>query len=85
MSEWRSIKSFRGKTSEFGGPYVDLWLQIYASPRSFGMSDAFRVVECWRKDGKWFHLQDGKAEELYGDYVTHWMPTPKAPRSRRRL
>jgi len=81
MSRWRPIKSFRGPTSRFGRK-VDLWLSIYASPRSMGMADDFRVVDCWRKDGKWFHEFKGEETELFTDYVTHWLPIPRPPSRR---
>lgn len=74
---WRPIASFDRPDRE----EVDLWMHIYASPRSFGMADSFRVIEAWRRDGKWFHRHDGKEAELYADYVTHWMPMPQSPDS----
>lgn len=75
---WRPIKTYRG--NEFRR--VDLWVRIYQSPRSFGMSDAFRVTDAWRQDSKWFHSHEGHKTELNADYVTHWMPLPRPPRKR---
>lgn len=76
MSEWRPIKTFRRPDYR----EVDLWLSVHASPRSFGMGDAWRVVDCYRKGGKWFHRVDGKEMEIVADYITHWMPQPNPPR-----
>lgn len=76
-SAWRLIKTFRGADSE----RVDLWLSVPASPRSFGMADAWRVVECYRRDGKWYHIANSVEAELYSPYITHWMPIPKEPRT----
>jgi len=77
-SPWKPIKSFNGPDFK----EVDIWMQVYASPRSFGISDSFRVVEAYRKDGKWFHLHKGKEMELYADYITHWMPIPEPPKEK---
>lgn len=76
MNNWISIR----KRVPEPGRRVDIWMEIYASPRSFGMGDSFRVIEAWRENGKWFHRHEGKVKELYNDYVTHWMPMPKAPK-----
>lgn len=77
---WRPIKTFRGETSKIvESKQVDLWLQISASPRSMGLSDAFRVVDCWKSDGKWFYRHEGKEKELASDYITHWMRVPQPP------
>jgi hypothetical protein len=77
---WRPIKSFRRETSQFNeAKQVDLWMQVHASPMSMGMSDAFRVTNCWRDKGEWFHYHEGKVKELARHYVTHWMPVPSAP------
>lgn len=80
MSEWKPIKTFRGPDHR----KVDIWLSVHASPRSFGMADAWRVIECWRKDGKWFHYHEGKEAEIVAEYITHWMPEPKPPKQLRR-
>lgn len=73
--EWKKIKTFRGPDRR----EVDLWLRIYPSPRSMGWSDAFRVPNAWRKDGRWFHNYQGREKELEKDYITHWMPLPSPP------
>ena len=54
---WRPIEEFDGNE----GDLFDLWFDVWASPRSMGMADAWRATNCWRKDGKWFD-KDG---ELY--------------------
>jgi hypothetical protein len=78
-SPWKPIRSFRGPDYR----QVDLWLTVFASPLSFGWADAFRVVECWREDGKWMHIDVGEKKELNALYITHWMPMPKPPRGSR--
>lgn len=74
-SSWKPIESF----DEPDRQSVDLWMYIYASPRSMGMSDAFRVMDAFREDGKWFHWDGGKKKELHGEYVKFWMPIPEPP------
>jgi hypothetical protein len=69
---WKSIKKF----DRPDGERVDVWMYIYASPRSFGMSDAFKVERAWREKRKWFHLHNGEPTELYNNYITHWSPIP---------
>lgn len=82
MCPWRPIKEFRGETDPYDERrQVDLWVQIYASPRSMGMSDAFRVPNCWKKDGKWFHWHNKEESQLFPDYITHWMRVPRPPRT----
>ncbi len=75
MSAWRPIETFVGNDYE----RVDLWVDVWASPRSMGMADAWRATDCWRQDGKWHD----KGGELYQHYITHWMPIPEAPKSKR--
>jgi hypothetical protein len=58
---------------------VDVWFEVPASPRSFGISDSWREPNCYRIDGKWFHRQNCEVKELYAPYITHWMPIPDAP------
>lgn len=72
---WRPIKSCRIAD----GVEVDIWMKVYASPMSFGMGDSFRVVDAYRKDGKWFHRHEFQEKELRSDLITHWMPIPKDP------
>lgn len=76
VKEWRPISEYEGE-----GPLdrVDLWLTVPASPRSMGISDAFRVTDAYLKDGGWYHFVDGKEMELYKPYVTHFMPRPDGP------
>lgn len=75
MSKWQPIETYDRSDYE----KVDLWLHIYASPRSMGFSDSFRVIEAYQINGKWFHIDGGKEKELYGPYITHWMPLPEPP------
>jgi hypothetical protein len=74
-SPWKPIKTFRLPDRH----EVDIWLQAPASPRSMGWADAWRVIEAYRINEKWFHRQDGKEMEIVTEYVTHWMPIPKPP------
>jgi hypothetical protein len=73
-SGWRSIES----APRDGSP-VDLWLEIYASPRSMGFSDSFRVVDAHWSGTAWVHMHKGKLEDLYEPYVRFWRPIPTAP------
>ena len=66
---WKPIDTFDRPDYE----RVDVWMEVCASPRSFGFSDSFRVVDAYRKDGVWF---DDKGE-LYNAYITHWYQIPK--------
>jgi len=73
---WQPIKTFNLSDRE----EVDLWLHIYASPRSMGISDSFRVIDAYRKEDKWFHrVESGHEKELYSAYITHWMMRPGPP------
>jgi hypothetical protein len=59
---------------------VDLWMTVYPSPASMGISDAFRITDCWKgPEGKWTHDYKGSPAELNQLYITHWMPLPKPP------
>jgi hypothetical protein len=69
-SGWKKIQNFKLPDLE----KVNIWLTIWASPRSMGMGDAFEVPDAWRLNGKWFHVHNGKDTEIYADYVTHWRP-----------
>lgn len=71
---WQGIES-----APKDGTRVDLWLDIPASPRSFGWADSFRVTDAVWRDGHWFHPYKGKDERLETDYITHWQPLPAAP------
>ena len=70
-STWRPIADWDGED----GALYDLWLNVWASPRSMGIADAWRAIDCYRKDGQWF---DGGGK-LYAPYITHWMPVPTRP------
>lgn len=74
---WRPIKTYRGQDALW--PVVDLWLSWGASALTMGMGDSFRVIDCWRNEGKWFHKHNGKDAELRTEYITHWMPRPSGP------
>jgi hypothetical protein len=76
-THWQPIES-----APKDGTRIDLWLHIYASPRSFGMSDSFRVTEAYWKNNAWFHDHNGREKELYRDYITHWMPLPEPAEGR---
>ena len=61
---------------------VDIWISVYASPLSMGMSDAWREIECWREGKKWFHYNNMRGsikDELEVSYITHWRESPPAP------
>lgn len=77
MSEWQPIGTAPEEVNSWKP--VDLWLEIHASPRSFGMSDSFRVTDCWKQGVKWVHKEGAETKELYQEYITHWMPLPKPP------
>lgn len=72
---WRKISTFRKADYQ----RVDIWLTVPASPRSFGIADAWRVCDAWRKEGKWYHVDAMQNKEIVSDYVTHWMEIPAAP------
>jgi hypothetical protein len=74
MSQWQPIE-----TAPRDGTKVDVWLNVHASPRSFGMSDAWREIDCYFRDGAWFHIHECKEKELHAPYITHWMPIPDTP------
>lgn len=75
MSEWQPIS-----TAPRDGTHVDLWMEICASLRSFGMSDSFRVPDCWwSKKGTWDHYFGNGIRSLQSDYITHWLPLPAPP------
>jgi hypothetical protein len=67
---WKPAGRYKGADREL----VNIWLTVYASPRSMGMSDAYEVPEAWRQNGKWFHVHNGKEMEIFNDYVTHYRP-----------
>jgi hypothetical protein len=74
MSKWQPIKTAPKKVERWKP--VDLWMQIGASPLSMGISDAFRVPDCWRDyAGKWVHQDRGEVRELNAWYITYWTPS----------
>lgn len=62
---WRKISTY---TNESDDEKVNLWFDVWASPRSFGIADAWEAKNCWRENGKWFD-DDGELEQRY---ITHW-------------
>lgn len=74
---WKPIAEFDTTRSMLDR--VDVWIDVKASPRSFGISDAWRVVDAYYKDGKWWHAHNGKQAELRSEIVTHYMERPKGP------
>ena len=88
---WRPIKTAKKAQLK----EIDLWLTVHASPLSMGIGDSFRVPAAYwmeeqaeeyrnpemRDDYRsgWFHLDRSKHRRLNPEYITHWMPTPKAP------
>ena len=54
------------------GERVNLWFDVWASPLSFGISDAWEAENCWRIDDQWYDA-GGLLERRY---ITHWRPTP---------
>lgn len=67
--DWKKIES-----APRDGTIIDVWMTIYASPRSMGMADSFGVPDAWFENGKWVHTYRGKPTELERSYVTHWRP-----------
>jgi hypothetical protein len=56
---------------------VDLWMVIHPSAMSMGFGDAFRIVDCYRWEGKWVHRDRGEIKPLREECLTHWRPTSK--------
>ena len=75
--EWKLIEEWNGED----GALFDLWLDVPATPLSMGIADAWRVINCWHQDGKWFD-KFGESGVLEPRYITHWMPTPNSPTNR---
>ena len=74
---WKPISEF--DTTRSPSERVDLWIDVPASLRSMGMSDTWRVVDAYYKDGKWWHFDQMKQRELVSEYVTHFMERPAGP------
>lgn len=66
---WLSLE-----TAPRDGTKVHLWMEIYASPMSFGMGDEFAVPDAWFEGGKWLHYHRGAPAELRDNYVSRWRP-----------
>lgn len=84
ITQWQPIETAPEDVWNFDP--VDLWLDIPASFRSMGVSDAFRVTDCYKENGKgaWGHTYKGKFEPLYAEYITHWRKPPPPPESEER-
>lgn len=76
MTDWQPIET--APKDDFTEK-VDLWLQIAASALSLGWSDSFRVVDAFRREGKWVHIQRGEFKEINSTLITHWALRPKGP------
>lgn len=60
--EWISVADRLPKNYDYtplDRDQVDVWMSVHASPLSFGIADAFRVPDAWRRGGKWFHRYRG--------------------------
>lgn len=67
------------ETAPRDGTKVDVWMEVYPSPRSMGWGDSFRACDVWWADGAWVRMHQGKPTELFDGYITHWMPLPAPP------
>lgn len=74
---WKPIVEFNTERSMLDR--VDLWLDVKASPMSFGMSDAWRVVDAYFKNGGWWHIDRGEQRQLASEHITHFMERPAGP------
>ena len=72
MNKWKPIKTCH--VEDF--VKVDLWFDVWASPLSMGIADAWRAIDCWRQGGHWYDAGGLLAEK----YITHWLPSPGPPR-----
>jgi hypothetical protein len=61
---WKPISRY----NKGEGLLVDLWLEIHASPLSFGLSDSFGTHNAYLKNGEWFD-NGGK---LNTGYIKEW-------------
>jgi hypothetical protein len=75
VSEWISVKKRLPKDYK----EVDVWFDVTASPRSYGMADRWREPNAYRQNGKWVHRFKGEIAELNSDYITHWICIPTPP------
>lgn len=73
---WQDIS-----TAPKDGTKVDLWMEVYACAITFGMSDEFRVPDCWFVDGYWVHDYGSTVRKLRTEYLTHWAPIQQGPAS----
>lgn len=62
---WRKASNYKGAD----GALVNLWIQS-----SGFMSDEWEVPEAWRKNGRWFHVHNGREMEIHSHMVTHYRP-----------
>ena len=63
---WKKVSTYKGPDGE----KVSLWFDVWASPLSMGMADAWDAENCWRESGEWFDA-GGRLETRY---ITHWRP-----------
>lgn len=74
---WQAIEVFDGRDVL---DRVDLWMSWGASPLTMGMADSFRVPDCWKRGGSWYHHHMGKEAMLNNLYITHFRPLPEPPK-----
>lgn len=58
---------------------VDVWVTIFATPRTMGYTDSFRVPDAYKRVGRWYYIVNNAEKELDAQYVTHWMWPPESP------
>jgi hypothetical protein len=71
---WQPIE-----TAPKDGTEIDVWVDIPASPSTFGWPDSFRLMEAYCKDGTWLYRVHGKERLIDPAYITHWRPLPPIP------
>lgn len=63
-TKWHAIRGYKGADYE----KVDLWLEVWASPMSFGWADRWCVHDAWRVGNEWFDAEG----RLAARYITNW-------------
>lgn len=70
---WKKIES-----APRDGTHFDVFMTVWASPRSMGMADAFMIPDCWfDTTGKLVHIYRGEPTELAERYAQHWAASGK--------